>query len=234
MRSPPSDHLQYVPDGHSATAPGATAESWKTTPLFSWKVDNALTAPDDDKGFFSQYGLMGLHLKTFGKGVQADPTTEKDIPENHLVYNNISAPFSTFICGSQGSGKSHTLSCVLENSLSSNPVNNLTSPLSAIIFHYDKFTSSESTQHCEAAWLASKGIPVRVLVSPSNLKAMRKLYDDEFSTLDTPPKVSPLYFKQSQLNVSMMKSLMAVSSEVAIPLYMEASFFGLRQPFLGL
>lgn len=226
MKSPPLAHLQYVQSHVPAVAEGtvATTESWNTAPLFSWKVKNALALANDGKDVFPQYGLMGLRLQTFGKGAQDDPTTTTDSRENNLVYNNSSAPFSTFICGSQGSGKSHTLSCLLENSLRSHSVNNLTKPLSAIVFHYDNFTSFASTQLCEAAWLASDEIPVRILVSPSNLNTMQKLYNAVFCNWRNPPKVLPLYFQQSQLNVAMMKTLMAVSDDVATPLYMEASF----------
>jgi pantothenate kinase-related protein Tda10 len=37
------------------------------------------------------------------------------------VFLNVNSPWSMFICGSQGSGKSHALSCVLESCLLSSP-----------------------------------------------------------------------------------------------------------------
>lgn len=43
--------------------------------------------------------------------------TLKDSPSIEPVYLNTDAPWSAFLCGSQGSGKSHSLSCILENCL---------------------------------------------------------------------------------------------------------------------
>jgi hypothetical protein len=45
------------------------------------------------------------------------------------LFFNIGVPSSAFICGSQGSGKSHTLSCLLENCLMKSEVSQLDSPL---------------------------------------------------------------------------------------------------------
>jgi DNA replication protein DnaC len=87
------------------------------------------------------------------------------------VFFNILAPSSTFICGSQGSGKSHTLSCLLENCLMKSDVSTLENPLAGLLFHYDSFTSDVKGTPCEAAHLASNSnIKVRVLCSPTNLE----------------------------------------------------------------
>ncbi|KAE8312120.1 hypothetical protein BDV41DRAFT_539835 [Aspergillus transmontanensis] len=50
------------------------------------------------------------------------------------LYLNVSHPFSTFICGSQGSGKSHTLSCILENCLIPSRAGRVPSPLTGLSF----------------------------------------------------------------------------------------------------
>ena len=59
--------------------------------------------------YVPQYGLLGA-ISIVGQ------TTWSSIPEknndNRLVQN-ISMPFSVFVCGLQGSGKSHTLSCLI-------------------------------------------------------------------------------------------------------------------------
>lgn len=70
---------------------------------------------------FSQYGLLA--------GDASDDESDE------LFYYNVAAPSSTFICGSQGSGKSHTLSCLLENSLFPSVANELPRPLTGIVFH---------------------------------------------------------------------------------------------------
>lgn len=90
------------------------------------------------------------------------------------------------------------------------------------MFHYDKYTSQVSTQLCEAAYLCSKGIPVRVLVSKSNLSNMRKLYADlpGYPPNTPKPHVLPLYLKAGQLNVANMLTLMGANDPTPVPLYM--------------
>jgi hypothetical protein len=72
-----------------------------------------------------QYGLLGKLV-----GQEA-----KDLSSH--IYSNPNTPFSAFICGVQGSGKSHTTACLLENSLISLPepkseIDNLQQPKSKI------------------------------------------------------------------------------------------------------
>jgi hypothetical protein len=68
-----------------------------------------------------QYGLLGSH-------------------EKELLFLNTNVPFSAFICGVQGSGKSHTTACILENALiPSKQLGRLESPLSALVFSYGQF-----------------------------------------------------------------------------------------------
>jgi hypothetical protein len=90
------------------------------------------------------------------------------------VFFNISVPSSAFICGSRDSGKSHTLSCLLENCLMKSDVSALESPLAGLLFHYDSFTSDVRGAPCEAAHLASNSsVRVRVLCSPTNLETIK-------------------------------------------------------------
>jgi hypothetical protein len=143
------------------------------------------------------------------------------------VYANIAAPWSAFVCGSQGSGKSHTLSVLLENALiSPSPAGKLTSPLTGLALHYDKFTAFSSTQLCEAACLCSSGIPVRVLVSPTNYANMKEAYSNVPGLGDVAKKyltVEPMYLPQESLNLSMMKTLMGIDNMKEQPLYVEVS-----------
>ncbi|KAJ5383776.1 hypothetical protein N7517_001687 [Penicillium concentricum] len=189
-----------------------------TAPLFSLSacenLDNERLNSEktlNGERTYPQYGLLGLRNRSAGK-----PPAQDD-----LVYANVSAPWSAFICGSQGSGKSHTLSCLLENSLiASSPAGKLSSPLAGLVIHYDKFTAFSSTQLCEAAYLHSSDIPVRVLVSPTNYLAMKKAY----TTLaggSKMHKVLPLYLPQKDLNIGMMKTLMGIGNKTEQPLYIE-------------
>ena len=199
-------------------------EEVRNTPLFTRCVKSAIRTQLVDVGqrgttkmdVFPQYGLIGYREPPAtnspgGKGFEAN---------RDLIYANMNAPWSTFICGSQGAGKSHTFSCLLENALKSpNDGGILPDPLAGMVFHYDKFTSPTSTQLCEAAYLCSIGIPVQVLVSPSNVNAMQSLYENlQGLPEDAPrPQVRPLMFHESHLNVANMKTLMAVDVEAANP-----------------
>ncbi len=182
-----------------------------------------------EEDLFPSYGLLGLRQGTYSnRGYR--PATAPN--EDNLVYANIDAPWSAFICGSQGAGKSHTLSCLLENSLlSSSPTGKLPNPLAGLVFHYDKYTSTTTTQLCEAAYLCSSGVPVQVLVSPSNYHSMARLYSDlpGLPPHVQRPKVMPLYLQERQLNISNMKTLMAVcGGSNATPLYLDVLFQILR------
>ncbi|KAK0612356.1 hypothetical protein B0T17DRAFT_593382 [Bombardia bombarda] len=178
----------------------------RTAPIFTEpvrKYANSMAVSLTVKPF-SQYGLLAGDIS----GVTADPT------EDPRLYWNIAAPSSFFICGSQGSGKSHTLSCLLENALAPCKANVLPRPLTGIVFHYDTFISDTGGSPCEAAWLSSNpSIKVRVLCPPTNIQTMKKLYK-----LFTNITVEELRLNQSNLNTKRMLDLMAVSGTQ--PLYM--------------
>lgn len=196
-------------------------EELATAPLFSSLIRSVLCKKSqgdaEEAEYYQQYGLLGLR-------VHGHPILR---PENHLVYANIAAPWSAFICGSQGSGKSHTLSVFLENALIlASPAGRLTSPLTGLALHYDKFTAFSSTQLCEAACLCSSGIPVRVLVSPTNYANMKEAYSNVPGLGDAAKKyltVEPMYLPQESLNLSMMKTLMGIDTMREQPLYVEVS-----------
>lgn len=152
--------------------------------------------------------------------MESRPTADFD----PRVFINISAPWSAFICGSQGSGKSHTLSCMLESALMGSELGRLPNPLAAMVFHYDRFTSYASNQVCEAAYLCSSGIPVKVLVSPTNYWRMKDAYENlPGLPANTPkPLVVSLRFKESHLDVNRIMNLMAVNEKGGpMPLYIE-------------
>lgn len=133
----------------------------KSTPIFTEAVRKyALSlAGTNNEQPFSQYGLLAGDLSAASEDKTLDPR----------IFWNVSAPSSFFICGSQGSGKSHTLSCLLENALAPCNANVLPRPLTGIVFHYDTFISDSGGSPCEVAWLSSNpDIKVRVLCAPTN------------------------------------------------------------------
>ena len=146
-----------------------------TTPIFTYPVLSAIERSQSDGSptLLPQYGLLaGL------TSLLHTPSRDRTVPllkdQDPRVFFNTTAPSSTFICGSQGSGKSHTLSCLLENCLSPSIANELPSPLTGLVFHYDTFISDDGGSPCEAAFLSSNPqIKVRVLCSPSNLRTIQ-------------------------------------------------------------
>jgi hypothetical protein len=198
-------------DSKNAAAEAGRVEEVETTPLFSQAVKVA-AANSKTLGRpinFPQYGLIG--------GLLAGPYHSSD----PRLFINTNAPWSAFICGSQGSGKSHTLSCILENSLLSRPaLGPLPKPLSGLVFHYDMFNSFPRSQVCEAAHLSSSGMPVKVLVSPSNFHRMKEVYMNLPGEKNL--QVEPLMFNERHLNVSRVLTLMGAGDSASpTPLYME-------------
>lgn len=199
-------------------------EALRTAPLFSGKV-----LDKSEPETLSQYGLLCKALAT-KEGDESPPSTSAQPAfawnDDPRIFVNTNTPWSTFICGSQGSGKSYTLSCMLENCLIRSGLGKLPSPLAAMVFHYDSFVSIGSKQLCEAAYLCSAGVPVRVLVSPTNYWQMKRAYEgiSESSASGNKPQVVPIKFQDKHLNVSRMMSMMAVSDKDGPPpLYIEVS-----------
>ncbi|PWI64975.1 hypothetical protein PCL_08334 [Purpureocillium lilacinum] len=195
----------------------------RNCPIFTEAVRvHALSLPSQP---FSQYGLLGGDCVKMPNAISAeDPMPSKNDPR---LFQNISAPSSVFICGSQGSGKSHTLSCMLENCLAVSDANTLPRPLTGVVFHYDCFTSDTSGTPCEAAYLSShRGIKVRVLCAPTNIVQIRRLYDKVPNVT-----VEELRFDEADLNTKRMLDMMAAGSVQggSMPLYLHVVTRILRQ-----
>ena len=208
----------------NATQPrdNSSGEAARTTPLFSGRVLDR-----SEMGTFNQYGLLCKAVtlrQSQNLPESASPKLTCVFDYDPRIFLNVNAPWSTFICGSQGSGKSYTLSCMLENCLIPSELGQLPSPLAAIVFHYDTFTSYGSRQLCEAAYLCSAGVPVKVLVSPTNFWRMRQTYESLplSSPISRKPAVIPMKFHDRHLDVTRMMNLMAVSDKNGpVPLYIE-------------
>lgn len=128
------------------------------------------------------------------------------------------------MCGVQGSGKSHTVSVILENMLlpSSPNIGTVVKPLSGLVLHFSE--GGPYSQPCEAAWVgkpvAGSGVetpPVRVFVSKSSLKTMQEVY----APLGDAVTVEPLLFSQEELDAQAFLSMMAVGQSDNVPLYMQ-------------
>ncbi|KAF3217775.1 hypothetical protein TWF192_010913 [Orbilia oligospora] len=143
--------------------------------------------------------------------------------EDDMVFLNTNAPFTTFICGLQGSGKSHSLSVIMENCLIQNPaIGVLHRPLAGVVFYFSPFTPLDAGKPCEVAYLAAPAVnltapagsylararKVTVLVSRSNLENMKRVYGKIPGVT-----VYPLLLKASQLTAKTMLHLMSVQED---------------------
>lgn len=134
------------------------------------------------------------------------------------------APFSAVVCGVQGSGKSHTVSVLLENMLIADlpKIGTLPKALSGLVLHFGE--GGKEAQPSEAAWLACPvdrtvtAPRVVVYVSPSSLATMRSVY----ARVSPRIVVEPLLFRRSELDAKAFLSLMAIQgSSDSAPLYMQ-------------
>ncbi|MCJ1381961.1 hypothetical protein MMC17_005073 [Xylographa soralifera] len=204
----------------------------ETTPLFSGSVLDLF-----GQTLLPQYGLLAGRIqdRPCESNLLQYEDTEAETIESQTdprIFLNVNTPWSAFICGSQGSGKSHTLSCMLENCLLQSPLSELPNPLAGVVFHYDKFSSYTSSQICEAAYLCSSGIPVKVLVSPTNFWRMKSAYENMpgLHVGMKRPEVIPLRFSEQHLDISRMMNMMAVKEKDGpVPLYIEVIHRILRQ-----
>ncbi|OOF92569.1 hypothetical protein ASPCADRAFT_8842 [Aspergillus carbonarius ITEM 5010] len=134
-------HMSLLPSTHRE----ATTESTERAPIASSHVLN-----EDNK--ITQYGLLGGSTHALSSTSPDQPPFYLD--EDPRLFFNITHPSRIFIYDSQGSGKSHTLSCLLENCLIPSKAGRLANPLTAVVFHYDMFTSDEPGYPCEAVSLS--------------------------------------------------------------------------------
>lgn len=188
----------------------------KTSPLVTKDANTAVS------NSFSQRGLLGTVISVHAKGLP--PTTN-----DPRIYLNLDAPASGLVCGVQGSGKSHTVSCILESSLIGHrQIGTLPAPLGAVVFHFDE---ENGDRPCEAAYLSQldggkgRGVgEVVVLVSPSNLKARKRVYSDLKFV-----QVEALRIAEADLNATRMLSMMGADNLETMPLYMHSILSILRE-----
>ena len=222
MRTPEAEerhrYKQYFDTtGGEDTATHSTAqnEELRTTPLLG--VDVKFDAADEHgETFCPQYALLGKHVGDHDQ-----------IPSDEPILLNTNAPQSAFICGSQGSGKSYTLACMLENCLRiDQDFGKLVKPLTGIVFHYDR---NGTGAVAEAASLCSMGVKVRVLVSRSSWHTLAPAYRGVAGATAQNMEVLPLLLQDKHLEADRILKLMAFSdSETGMPLYMNVLLHILR------
>ncbi|OMP86947.1 hypothetical protein BK809_0007033 [Diplodia seriata] len=216
------DYLDLLRIGEESTDTyplhGLSSEEVLTTPLFSWSAKLALAELCEDDhvdAHFEQFALLGRGRRRAAcEALPTDTTNDTD-----PLFLNTNAPWSAFLCGSQGSGKSYTLACMLEGCLlPSKSLGRLPKPLQSIVFHYDAWGAGSV---CEAAYLCSAGIKVNVLVSPSNYWRLKDAYE-RIERSEERLQVRKLRLQPKHLNVERMLALMAFNESTGkVPLYME-------------
>ncbi|KIK65393.1 hypothetical protein GYMLUDRAFT_978419 [Collybiopsis luxurians FD-317 M1] len=166
----------------------------------------------------TQYGVLGGAIScNFKKDIH--------VFDDPRVYLNTNAPLSAIVCGVQGSGKSHTVSVMLENMFISDAssLGKLKKPLCGMVLHFSEGGSSSGP--CEAAWIGVTDDPsitppaVRVYVSGSSIKTMKTIYAP--LTQRGNVTVEPLFLSESELDAQAFLSLMAVGSSDNAPLYIQ-------------
>ncbi|OCH90737.1 hypothetical protein OBBRIDRAFT_834829 [Obba rivulosa] len=175
-------------------------------------------------GLASQYGVLGSVLSIHDQ-------TNSHTPLDPRLYINTNAPFSAIVCGVQGSGKSHTVSVILESMLipQYSPIGACEKPLCGLVLHFSEGGSNARPN--EAAWLgraAMAGViapSVRVYVSRSSLRTMKQVY----APLGDRVQVRPLLFTEAELDAEAFLSMMAVGSSESAPLYVQTMLSILRE-----
>ncbi|KAJ3493353.1 hypothetical protein NLG97_g4788 [Lecanicillium saksenae] len=208
-------HMELLRSANTDTTP-----EMNNVPIFHASVRKHAKnlSRSSDNNAFTQYGLLA-GISQDGNG-EAELYGEQRNGFDPRLFYNVATPSSVFICGSQGSGKSHTLSCMLENCLLASSANVLPRPLTGIVFHYDTFNSDVGGTPSEAAYLSSNPkVKVRVLCAPTNRVKIEKIYSCLPNVV-----VSEFRIHESQLNTKRMLDLMAMGSVAgdSWPLYMHS------------
>ncbi|KAH6670554.1 hypothetical protein B0J14DRAFT_485308, partial [Halenospora varia] len=200
--------LSFDTDAKATDEEDSSKHSVKNAVIFSGDILGR-----KEKDLLPQYGLLGGYNQTASDTVNASQ-----------LFLNTNIPFSAFVCGVQGSGKSHTSTCMLENCLIPKPILGiLRKPLSALVFNFSEYTSRSNFRPSEAAFLAIASqdfehLPtpkVKVLVSPSNFLQLSTVYSEIPGV-----EVQPFLLHPEDLNIGTMLTLMSVDQSQGAPLYM--------------
>ncbi|KAF8632491.1 hypothetical protein AX15_001860 [Amanita polypyramis BW_CC] len=198
-----------TPESHSG---GSTDHEYSTAPILTRGAYVALGGQETIK----QYGV-------FGKILEMGSAESEKVPEDPRLYLNTNAPFSAVVCGLQGSGKSHTVSTMLENMLVPDcpAIGSLEQQLAGLVLYYSE--GGRNARPSEAAYIGiprAKGtkVPkVDVYVPKSSLNTLKRVY----APLGANVTVRPLLFDESELDAEAFLTMMAVESLESAPLYMQ-------------
>lgn len=219
-RDPVHEELELLHDSISDTRGRSKDHELNTAPIITRDAYVAAAYRE----CATQYGVLGSILSIHNK------YNLPYKPVNPQLYVNTNAPFSAVVCGVQGSGKSHTVSLLLESMFIPNirSTGTLQKPLSGLVLHFGE--GGPSSRPSEAAWISSSHIPgvqtpsVKVYVSRSSLNTMRAVY----APLGDGVTVEPLLFSQDELDAQAFLSMMAVGSSESAPLYIQGILSILR------
>ncbi|KAK2467424.1 hypothetical protein APHAL10511_000659 [Amanita phalloides] len=218
------DEFILLDDAHQLTNKQKADHELCTAPILTAE---AYTAVGGDK-FIRQYGVFGKVIEIGGGTSSSNDRIQ--IPKDGRLYLNTNTPFSAVVCGVQGSGKSHTVSVMLEDMLvpDCSLIGHLQQPLAGLVLHYSN--GGQNTLPSEAAYI---GVPrfngikapqVDVYVPKSSLNTLKGAY----AHLGTNIKVQSLYFDENELDAEAFLSMMAVESLESAPLYMQTVMSILR------
>ena len=225
-------------DCESQAAFAMYVEEIKNTPIFSGTVlresEKMIRIGYEEERLLPQFGLLGLRLPfSQGSGSSLDGASRSDLShtstllddvtdiqsselvglaDRNLVFVNDNAPYLGVIYGSTRSGKSHTLSCLLENALCASPAGPTPTPSTGLLFHYG---SGLEIHPCEAASLAAH-LPVRVLVQGDQVNDMEKAYSG-FAESKHNIQVRPLIFGEKSLDTHSLLSLIGETDFLEAP-----------------
>nr|KMM70717.1 hypothetical protein CPAG_07028 [Coccidioides posadasii RMSCC 3488] len=101
-----------------------------------------------------QFGLLAGQNDMLNSCGSEPEVKIQTLDKDPRLFFNVTSPSSTFICGSQGSRKSHILACLLENCLIPSRAGRLSNPLTGLVFHYDTFICDTGGSSREAAFLS--------------------------------------------------------------------------------
>ncbi|KII95332.1 hypothetical protein PLICRDRAFT_169996 [Plicaturopsis crispa FD-325 SS-3] len=213
------EELRLLDDDSSDQIGDSRDHEMRTAPLMTRDAFIAAGYP----GTATQYGVMGKVLSVYSG-------QEREETRDPRLYVNTNAPFSAIVCGVQGSGKSHTVSTLLENMFIPNfpQIGSLQKPLSGLVLHFGE--GGPSSRPSEAAWVGVSNAqriqapPVRVYVSRSSLNTMKAVY----APLGPNITVEPLLFTEAELDAEAFLSMMAVGSSDSAPLYIQVILSLLR------
>ena len=199
-----------------------------SAPLVWWPVKTYMA--QNNVGL-KQYAVMGCEvaeksheelLEAINDDHEKQQQRQQQEQNPEPVLLNTNSPWSAFLCGSQGSGKSHALACMLEGCLMNDAkIGRNPEQLAGIVFHYDR---SQGGDLCEAAYLCGK-IPTKVLVSASHINPLRKRYEAIAKRCGAKITVETLELHVSHLDTARIKLLMAIGRRGEMPLYMNVSAF---------